>query len=451
MAGMTPVLLTNFLTFLNNFQMAQTTKLTDAQLQANKNAIHLFIAQATAKYGRGSVILLPEFIEQGDGTWIPKADSTGRRATDSGSAFLRLGKQYLISNGKTNKVSYMFTNEFADSDEDLHSFLLYVDPNAVVGGAVRGCRLVIHESLKPFSKVNPERDIKWANREQGLKCTKYVVDLDTAEMKQMPIYRRTKAFFADDNGEFPFFKPENDSFEEVQKCAMKTAKDFFILHDNEEELSDAAVARVLADRKTKDDNAAIEKAKQNRLAELYVDPNAVVGGAVRGCRLVIHESLKPFSKVNPERDIKWANREQGLKCTKYVVDLDTAEMKQMPIYRRTKAFFADDNGEFPFFKPENDSFEEVQKCAMKTAKDFFILHDNEEELSDAAVARVLADRKTKDDNAAIEKAKQNRLAELQGKATLSAAETQELKTLAPKPVAETPTVPTTGETDKVPF
>jgi hypothetical protein len=260
--------------------MSQKTQLTDSQLKANRSAIHLFIAQATAKYGRGSVILLPEFEENTDGSWSPVASSNGIRVTND-STFLRLGKQYMKQTSTGQEIAYMYTNKFGDTEEDVAAFLLYVDPNATVGSAVRGCRLVIHESLKPFSKTNPDRDIKWASQKDNLKCLKYVVDPVTAEVKSMPVYRTTRAFFADDNGEFPIHTPNMATGTglpepqrlamleaEIDKCAMKTAKDRFIAHDNEDELSDAAVKRFTVNNKAKADEAIKQAAMAKRLVEL---------------------------------------------------------------------------------------------------------------------------------------------------------------------------------------
>lgn len=194
----------------NNAQ--NRSSLSAAQLTANRTAIHNYIAQATGKYGRGSVILLPEFEEGADGTWVP-VQGNGIRPTSDNSAFLRFGKMTLSSNGK---MQYVYSNHFADSEDDLANLLSFIDPTATIGSAVKGLRLVIHESLTPFSRTNPERDIKWADQEANLACMK--AD-ENGELK--PIYRRAVVRFADDEGNF-----------------APDAVNRLIEHDNKEELAE---------------------------------------------------------------------------------------------------------------------------------------------------------------------------------------------------------------------
>lgn len=194
-----------------------SVKLSINQLAANRAAIHSFIAKATAQYGRGSVILLPEF-EEVNGAWTP-VQGTGIRPTAKNSAFLRFGKMTI--NSTTGKPQYLYTNHFGDNADELSNMLAFIDPTATIGSAVRGIRIVVQESLTPFSRTNPERDIKWADKENGLACLKAN---DQGEL--MSIYRRTKAFFADDEGNYP-------------PAAVNT----LIQHDNAQQISDAAYVK----------------------------------------------------------------------------------------------------------------------------------------------------------------------------------------------------------------
>lgn len=215
-AGLPRSLIKHFKQFKHSFMKSKNI-LTEAQTAANRTAIHTFIAQATAKYGRGSVILLPEF-EEVDGAWIPVGN--GIRPTAKDSAFLRLGKMTL--NQQTGKPQYIYTNHFGDSTDELGNMLAFLDPTATIGSAVRGIRVVIQESLVPFSRTNPSRDIKWADQKAGIACLK--LDESTGEL--VSIYRRTKAFFADDEGNYPV-----------------TAVNTLIQHDNAQAISDAAYAK----------------------------------------------------------------------------------------------------------------------------------------------------------------------------------------------------------------
>lgn len=194
-------------------------KLSPAQLQANRTAIHGFIASATAKYGRGSVILLPQFEESATGAWSP-VQSNGIRPTSNNSAFMRFGKMTI--NSSTGKMQYLYTNHFGESEGELVNKMLFVDPSATVGTAVRGIRLVIHESLTPFSRTKPDRDIKWADQANGIACVKYVAD-DQGVVREQPIYRTSKVFWADDEGNYP-----------------PAAVNQLIAHDNGQQLSEAA-------------------------------------------------------------------------------------------------------------------------------------------------------------------------------------------------------------------
>lgn len=225
-----------------------TSKLSAAQLGANRLAIHSYIANATAKYGRGSVILLPEFEEGTDGVWAP-VQGNGIRPTSNDSAFLRFGKMGI--NQSTGKPMFLYTNHFGDSEGELSNMLAYVDSSATIGSAVKGIRLVIHEQLTPFSRTNPDRDIKWADADAKLSCTKNIAD-DDGVVTAVPIYRRTKVFFADDEGNYP-----------------DNAKNILIAHDNALELSEAAFKRFQSTAKP---SAGINKAA--RVKQLQDIPKA---------------------------------------------------------------------------------------------------------------------------------------------------------------------------------
>lgn len=202
--------------------MSKTNVLTEVQKAACNKAIHNFIATATAKYGRGSVVLLPAFEEGTDGAWAP-VQGNGIRPTATNSAFMRFGKMTI--NGVSGKPQYLYTNHFGDNESELGNMLSFIDPTAGVGTCVRGIRLVVQESLTPFSRTNPSRDIKWADQQAGLACVKYVPSA-TGELVETPIYRRTKVFFADDEGNYP-----------------PAAINALIQHDNGDQLSEAAFTR----------------------------------------------------------------------------------------------------------------------------------------------------------------------------------------------------------------
>lgn len=224
------------------------SKLSPEQTAANRAAIHSYIANATAKSGRGSVILLPEFSENDNGEWQP-VQGNGIRPTSNNSAFLRFGKMTINPNGK---IQYLYTNHFGDNEGELANMLAFIDPTATIGSAVKGVRLVIHESLAPFSRTTPERDIKWADQGAGIACTKNIVDPSTGEVTgTQPIYRRTKVFFADDEG---YYAPQ--------------AVNQLIAHDNSSQISEHAF------NNRKNAQAGMGAAREQRIAELKAIPAA---------------------------------------------------------------------------------------------------------------------------------------------------------------------------------
>jgi hypothetical protein len=283
--------------------MQQKQALSAAQTKAHSGAVHKFIAMASVKYGRGSVILLPKFVEDADGNWIPENVNTPVRSTND-KFFLRFGKQYTKQTAKGSEVAYMFTNRFGDSADDLDAFLSHVSPDATIGSAVRNCRIVRHESLNTFTKMNPKASLKFAgdNTDAENVCVKYLVNPDTAEVEKKPIYMTHKFFFPDDNGVFPKHTPQlfrvienratgeyaimapngrkvredfflNDAEvdyndRQIEECAMKTAEDRLIQHDNYEELSDKAIKRLGAVNNAKIAVATKQAALDIRIAEL---------------------------------------------------------------------------------------------------------------------------------------------------------------------------------------
>lgn len=206
------------------------SKLSPAQLQANRSAIHSYLKTAAKKFGNGTVILLPEFSEDSaTGVWSPVQGHGVRLATNQrgvSTGFFRLGKVAVVMAGSSMKEVYTYSNVFGaegQSAEEVCEGLLALDPNCAIGMPIKGVRLVVHESLVPFSRTNPTRDIK--QTPDGIVLVKYVPD-DQGVVKECPIYRTTKVFTCDEAGNYP---PQ--------------AINQLIQHDNGQQLSDAAYAR----------------------------------------------------------------------------------------------------------------------------------------------------------------------------------------------------------------
>lgn len=141
--------------------------LTQEQLAANRNAIHAFIAQQLqGANSYGKVIVIPEFTMDANGAWTPDMDSVIRVANnpnDASAGFIRLGTKVL---GDGLKEQYRFTNAFQDTAA-LANLLTTLGAGA--GSVVPG-KLVVEESLVPFSTTNPARDIKYADQAAGIAC-----------------------------------------------------------------------------------------------------------------------------------------------------------------------------------------------------------------------------------------------------------------------------------------
>jgi hypothetical protein len=95
--------------------------------------------------------------------------------------------------------------------------------------------------------------------------------------------------------------------------------------------SDYGYVRVQQTRTMIDDNGFVRRKTISALMPgLYEDLKAMnlFGGQALDGKIIIEESLSPFNKKNPERDLKIAG-ETGVVCT----------LGGLPIYRRTKFTF----------------------------------------------------------------------------------------------------------------
>ena len=100
---------------------------------------------------------------------------------------------------------------------------------------------------------------------------------------------------------------------------------------NVSEKSDYGYVRVQQTRTMIDDNGFVRRksisALMPGLVEDLKEMNLYAGQGLDG-KIIIEESLEPFNKKNPERDLKVAG-ETGIVCT----------LGGLPIYRRTKFTF----------------------------------------------------------------------------------------------------------------
>jgi hypothetical protein len=155
--------------------MATNNKaLTAEQLEAHKSAVEMYIlAQYKANKSKlGTVVILPTFVQDAEGAWIP--DTEGMvRASKGDMNFIHLGSIVL---GEGLKPTPRYTNSF-QADSKLNTLLELWD---MIDDTMKG-KLVVEESLEPFSTKNPDRDIKWANQSADIPCM----------LDDQPIYRRT--------------------------------------------------------------------------------------------------------------------------------------------------------------------------------------------------------------------------------------------------------------------
>ncbi len=149
--------------------MATQTQMSQADKNAANHAIDMYVLQMAKSNGgvkARPVILLPRFEEDNDGEFVP-VENTGMRATKKdGLSYLRFGMPVIsISSNGTPEVKVIKTNVFND---DAKLELLVEAYDLKIGSCMPDSVLVIEESLTPFSKSNPERDVKYIN--SAYKC-----------------------------------------------------------------------------------------------------------------------------------------------------------------------------------------------------------------------------------------------------------------------------------------
>lgn len=152
------------------------TKLTAEQLKANKEAIHGFIIQQTKVNGglkNSPVILIPEFQEDTDGKWLPISSNGVRKTVKEGLGFTRLGMAFLRDD---LTAGFMYTNQLADEAQLIEGLALM---DIGIGDMIPGKVLVAQESLSPFSKTNPDNDLK-----------RFPISDIPCTIDDQPIYRR---------------------------------------------------------------------------------------------------------------------------------------------------------------------------------------------------------------------------------------------------------------------
>lgn len=202
--------------------------------QTKNEAITAYLKQATRVHGLGSCILLPEFVEDGNGGWKPEGDGV-RSTKKDGTSFIRIGSVVLGDNLKTNT---MFTNSFLPTQDLVDTLDMLC---IAAGGKVPG-KLVIHERLEPFRRTNASEDIKWADKDANIACT----------VDDQPIYRR------------------------IEHTTNMSKEDIRVQHTNGAVISENARAKWAANNVTslKANTNAIQQAaqKQQRLDELKAIP-----------------------------------------------------------------------------------------------------------------------------------------------------------------------------------
>ena len=96
--------------------------------------------------------------------------------------YIRLSQERVTfsQSGFVNKKS--FSALLNGKIEDLQS-LDFKKDDTIAG------RIVVKESLQPFNNSMPDRDLKYAGT-TGIVCTAEVVDPETGELQELPIYRK---------------------------------------------------------------------------------------------------------------------------------------------------------------------------------------------------------------------------------------------------------------------
>lgn len=174
--------------------MTTQVTMTQDQRTAANHAIDMYVLQNAKRFGgvkAHPVILLPRFEEDTEGEFVP-IDSGGIRPTKKeGLSFIRFGMPIVtISNNGTPEVKVLKTNVFND---DVKLELLVEAHDLTIGSCFPDVVLVIEESLTPFSKNNPGRDVKYAgNGDTSLPCTFTGIHNGITYDNPAPIYRRVK-------------------------------------------------------------------------------------------------------------------------------------------------------------------------------------------------------------------------------------------------------------------
>ena len=109
--------------------------------------------------------------------------------------YIRLSQERVTfsQSGFVNKKS--FSALLNGKIEDLQS-LDFKKDDTIAG------RIVVKESLQPFNNSMPDRDLKYAGT-TGIVCTAEVVDPETGELQELPIYR--KAYYTQNAAEQDVF------------------------------------------------------------------------------------------------------------------------------------------------------------------------------------------------------------------------------------------------------
>jgi hypothetical protein len=209
----------------------------------------------------GKVILLPEFAMNAAGAWEPMEDAVIRAVKNPNDPTASM-MRYATIMKEAGKPKFRYTNEFMSASE-LQVLLIMENLQA---GSVTSGKLLIQESLAPFNKTNPARDIKWADQAAGLKCM----------VEDMPIYRRT--VFTND--------------------LSKT--DTLITHTNGEELSKAYTVKLGTGNKA--NSSAIQQAGLNALNTPVVSPaTPTVDIAALEARADELEAIPEAARTRPQK------------------------------------------------------------------------------------------------------------------------------------------------------
>ncbi len=168
-----------------------------SRMQDLRDVMDAYLDDVVSKFGYGT-ILLPEFKEFADGSWMPMLPYGLPLREVASDLFFRFGTRKI---NELNKKRYHYTKKLSRNDVLIYSHMIAHEPDARIGRPVRGVRLVIHESLEPFNKENPDADIKWEDKQAGIMCWKLVVD-DSGKKVVNPIYQTLNVVFANNDGNY---------------------------------------------------------------------------------------------------------------------------------------------------------------------------------------------------------------------------------------------------------